>query len=279
MPMSDLEVPVSGVALDVDGVLKNGSTLLPGARDTLAWLRTRSMPFVLASNTTSVDQATLGTNLAAAGLPVEIGDVVRFPRITADYIRATAPKARCFVVAEGRPFSPDDGLRCADEGVTHVVVGGAGDSVDYDRLNRAYSHLLGGAELIAMHRNMCWRTGDGLALDAGAFVVGLEAAAGVKAKVLGKPSPDFFRLALAQKRIAPSEAIMIGDDVVNDVLAAQTIGMTGVLVRTGKFFEVALARARGRPDFVVGSIADLPDLVERLAIRKPPVAGAQGRFA
>jgi ribonucleotide monophosphatase NagD (HAD superfamily) len=54
---------------------------------------------------------------------------------------------------------------------------------------------------------------------------------------------------------------MVGDDVENDVLAAQALGITGVLVRTGKFREDQLARASGAPDHVAGSILDLPELL------------------
>jgi ribonucleotide monophosphatase NagD (HAD superfamily) len=54
---------------------------------------------------------------------------------------------------------------------------------------------------------------------------------------------------------------MVGDDVENDVLAAQAVGMTGILVRTGKFRDEALAGASGTPDHVIASIVDLPDLL------------------
>jgi len=54
---------------------------------------------------------------------------------------------------------------------------------------------------------------------------------------------------------------MVGDDVENDVLAAQALGVTGVLVRTGKFREDQLARASGTPDVVVDSICDVPALL------------------
>jgi phosphoglycolate phosphatase-like HAD superfamily hydrolase len=47
---------------------------------------------------------------------------------------------------------------------------------------------------------------------------------------------------------------------VNDVLGAQASGLTGVLVRTGKFMESDLSK--GRPDHVVGSFAELPSILE-----------------
>jgi ribonucleotide monophosphatase NagD (HAD superfamily) len=53
----------------------------------------------------------------------------------------------------------------------------------------------------------------------------------------------------------------VGDDIVGDVLAAQAAGITGVLVRTGKFRPETLERAPGTPDHVVGSICDVPELL------------------
>ena len=54
---------------------------------------------------------------------------------------------------------------------------------------------------------------------------------------------------------------MVGDDVESDVLAAQRAGMTGVLVRTGKYLPGTLREASGTPDHVVDSIADVPALL------------------
>jgi ribonucleotide monophosphatase NagD (HAD superfamily) len=56
---------------------------------------------------------------------------------------------------------------------------------------------------------------------------------------------------------------MVGDDIHADVLAAQSHGVTGVLVRTGKFRPETLGAAPGRPDHVIDSVADLPRLLGR----------------
>ena len=67
--------------------------------------------------------------------------------------------------------------------------------------------------------------------------------------------------------VDPEEMFMVGDDLNNDVLAAQVVGMTGVLVRTGKFRQERLDRhARDQyamqPAFVVDSVADLPAVLD-----------------
>jgi ribonucleotide monophosphatase NagD (HAD superfamily) len=124
--------------------------------------------------------------------------------------------------------------------------------------------LAGGASFVAMQRNLSWRTDEGLMLDAGAFVTGLEAATGVEAITIGKPNPAFFQAALATVGTSPAKALMVGDDLEADVLGAQDAGLVGALVRTGKFRPESLEGLERPPDHVIDSVADLPDLLERL---------------
>jgi ribonucleotide monophosphatase NagD (HAD superfamily) len=112
-----------------------------------------------------------------------------------------------------------------------------------------------------MHRNLYWRTAEGLRLDSGAFLAGLEQAARVEAEITGKPARAFFEAALARLGAGAGETVMVGDDVESDVLGAQRAGITGVLVRTGKFQPEVLQAADGTPDHVIDSFADLPALL------------------
>ena len=57
---------------------------------------------------------------------------------------------------------------------------------------------------------------------------------------------------------------MVGDDIENDVLGAQRQGLTGVLVKTGKYLPRTHLDASGTPDHVLDSFADLPALLARL---------------
>jgi HAD superfamily hydrolase (TIGR01458 family) len=145
-----------------------------------------------------------------------------------------------------------------------VLVGGAGPEFSYQALNQAFGHLRAGARLVAMYRGMYWRTRDGLQLDSGAFVAGLEQAAGVEAEVVGKPAAAFFASALAHLGAGAAGTLMVGDDIETDVLAAQRQGLTGVLVKTGKYMPSTHRDASGTPDHVLGSFADLPALLENL---------------
>jgi len=124
-------------------------------------------------------------------------------------------------------------------------------------LNDAFRVLVGGADLIAMHRGKYWQVADGLALDIGAFVAGLEYATGKTATLVGKPAPAMFRSALADMGLEPADVVMVGDDVYADVGGAQGAGIRGVLVETGKYREELVSRSGVTPDAVIASIAEL----------------------
>src|SRR5690606_12039180 len=127
---------------------------------------------------------------------------------------------------------------------------------DYATLNRALACLLAGADLIAMHRNLLWRTAEGLQLDTGAFLIGLERAADAEATIVGKPAAAMFEAGLGELGVTAEDAVMVGDDIETDVRAAMELGLTGVQVRTGKFRTEQLERGP-EPDVILDSIADL----------------------
>jgi len=259
---------IRAVLLDIDGVLTVSWRPVPGATEALARLRADGYAVALVTNTTSRDRAWMAATLAQAGFGVAPAEIFTAPAITAAYLAKNHPGARCALLSDGDVTSDLTGVRiiAADEPAPDVVIlGGAGPDFSYPALNRVFGYLLDGARLVAMGRNLYYLTESGLRLDTGAFLPGLEQAAGVRAEVTGKPAAAFFATALASLDADPSAAVMVGDDVDADVLGAQRHGLTGVLVRTGKYRPEALRDAPGAPDHVIDSVADLPGLLERLA--------------
>ena len=240
---------------------------LPGAAAAVGRLRDAGLRLALLTNTTSRPRAWIAATLAEAGFPVAAGDILTAPALARAYLAEHYPGARCLLLNSG-DIGPDlAGVTLVDDHPDVVLIGGAGPEFGYRALNEVFGHLHGGARLVALHRNRYWRTDAGLQLDTGAFLAGLELAAGVTAEVIGKPAAAFFQAALASLRADPAATVMVGDDVESDVLAAQRAGMTGVLVRTGKYLPGTLREASGTPDHVVDSIADVPALLLSQAMR------------
>jgi HAD superfamily hydrolase (TIGR01458 family) len=255
---------IRAVLLDIDGVLTVSWRPLPGAVEAVTRLRDAGFAVALVTNTTSRTRAWMASTLAAAGFPVGADDIFTAPAITAAYLARHLPGARCLLLNSGDIAEDLAGLTITDDpGADVVVLGGAGPEFSYAALNRVFGCLLGGARLVAMGRTLYWRTDAGLRLDTGAFLAGLEQAAGVEAVVTGKPAAAFFTTVLDALGAAATETVMVGDDIQTDVLAAQDQQITGVLVRTGKFLPETLRNAPGRPDHVIGSVAGLPELLGR----------------
>jgi HAD superfamily hydrolase (TIGR01458 family) len=254
---------IDGVLLDIDGVLAVSWEALPGAIETLDRLEATGMPFRLITNTTTHTRSHLARTLNDAGFDVGAEVIVTAVVATASYLREHHRGAGVFVLSDGDAGEDLEGVRRVErpEDADVVVLGGACDAFTYEVMNAIFRRLMDGAALVGMHRNLYWRTSAGWQLDGGAYVAGLEEATGRPAVICGKPSPAYFQQALRSLGVDASRAAMVGDDVVNDILGAQAVGITGVLVRTGKFRPEDLEAAEGRPDHVIDSIADLMGLL------------------
>lgn len=80
-----------------------------------------------------------------------------------------------------------------------------------------------------------------------------------------KPAAEPVLKVLTELNVTSSEAVLIGDGVM-DVMAAKAAGIRSVAVATGPFKSDLLLKAE--PDYILGSINDLPTLIELLNTAK-----------
>jgi HAD superfamily hydrolase (TIGR01458 family) len=246
----------------MDGVLTVSWQPIGGAVQAFELLRAHGVPMRVVTNTTSRSRAAIASELRRTGFDISDGEVLTAALAAASYLRANHDGARVFVLGDAQREDLEGvHLVGIDERPHVVLISGADSSFAFDNLNRVYRLLLQGAAFVAMHRTLSWMTHEGECLDAGAYLLGLERASGRPAVITGKPGREFFVAALDSLGLPADRVAMVGDDVENDVLAAQAVGIKGVLVRTGKFRPESLERASAAPDHVVDSIAGVPALL------------------
>jgi HAD superfamily hydrolase (TIGR01458 family) len=255
--------PLSGIRallVDLEGTVYQSQRLIPGAAEALREAEARGIPHRFVTNTTSRPRSVVARELAAMGLPVEPERIFTAPRAAHARLLRLGIERCDFLVA---PALLEDfpGIRDDGDAPQAVVLGDLGDGLSYDRLNRAFRHLLGGVEFLTLARNRYWRGTEGWMLDVGAVAAALEYAAGRPATLVGKPAPEFFAEALASLGVVAAEAAVVGDDLESDVGGAQAAGLKGVLVRTGKFRADEAQRSTIRPDAVLDSLAVLSSLL------------------
>ena len=248
----------------MDGVLHVSGNPLPGAAGAVRRLRADGHRLRFVTNTTTRSRARLADELRRARIEVDDSEV----QTTADAAVTALRGKRVLALVMQALVGDLDGIELVGESADAVLVGGADETPEtnlvfsYMNLARAFAELELGAELYCLHRNRWWQTARGPLLDAGAFVAGLEYAAGVEATVIGKPSPSYFTAACEALDADPQLTWMVGDDLESDIAGAQAMNMRTVLVRTGKFRPDEVEASRIRPDAIVSSIGALPDWLE-----------------
>jgi HAD superfamily hydrolase (TIGR01458 family) len=251
---------MAAILLDVDGVFHVSGRPIDGVGDAAKRLREDGHRLRFVTNNTTRSRADLAEDLRALGVELDDEELETTPRAAARVLAGR--RVLALTMAAIRPEL--EGIALVGEESDAVLLGGADETEETNRvfsymnLARAFAELEAGAELFCLHKNRWWQTSRGPLLDSGAFVAGLEYAAGVEATVLGKPSPAFFGAALEALDADPERTWMVGDDLDADIAGAQRCGLRTILVRTGKFREESLEKALVKPDAVLDSLGDLP---------------------
>jgi HAD superfamily hydrolase (TIGR01458 family) len=252
-----------GVVLDLDGVLLSAGAPVPGAATAVRELQRAGHPCAVLTNMTSVGPEVISARLADAGIELAAERIVTAAVATAQLVRAEHAGQRVMLVAEQGSERQFDGcLLVEGPPADLVVVGGPDESWTLGLLDLALRALQDGARLIAMQDNAWWLSAEGARLDSGAYVRALAHAAGVRPRVIGKPAAAIFRTACRALGLPPADCVMVGDDLRNDVLAAQRAGMRAVFVRTGKGASYAGDPRTERADAILESVAGFPAWLE-----------------
>ena len=124
--------------------------------------------------------------------------------------------------------------------------------------------VLQGSKIIALHKGRYYQTDTGLQIDSGAFIKGIEYAAGIQSHVIGKPQKDFFNLAINDLGIDNTKVAMVGDDIINDIKGSNDAGICSILVKTGKYRQEIFDKSTILPDYIINSIQNLPILYNKM---------------
>lgn len=251
---------IKGILFDLDGVLYVGSNAIQGAVDAVEKVRASGKLCRFVTNTSTLSLTSLQQKIIALGFSISANEIISAPQATLLYLKHQLDPVCRFILADNVK-NDFKNFRQSATTADYIVIGDIGDTWTYQLLNEVFNSLMQGAKLIAIHKNRFWQTEHGLQMDIGGFIDALEYASGVKAMIIGKPSPDFFQIALDDIGLNPAEVAIVGDDIDVDIGGGQQAGLKGILVRTGKYRQHYAEASAVKPDLIVDSIADLPRLL------------------
>ncbi|AKH68148.1 HAD-superfamily subfamily IIA hydrolase, TIGR01458 [Spongiibacter sp. IMCC21906] len=222
---------IKGLLLDIGGVLTEDGAALPDAVSALSQIRASGLPLRLLTNTSRRNASQVLNELRALKFDVADDELITAPIAVKHYLQRR--QLRPYIIAT--PALQQDFVDIDDTKPNAVVVFDAAEGFSYQTLDAAFQYLQDGAELVAVGDNKFYRSAGRLHLDAGPFIKALEYAAGTQAEVIGKPSNAFYQSVVNEMGLAPDQVMMVGDDVVSDVLGASAAGLQSCLCCTGKY--------------------------------------------
>merc|ERR1712029_407645 len=260
---------IKGVLLDITGVLvestTGGSKAIPGSIEAVKKLSAAGIPVRFVTNETQRTRASLVEMLYENGYSMPEADV--FPPALAMAAIIKEKSLRPFTLVHPN-LSTDLPVIVAKQAVAAgseyncVVIGDAVGEFSYKNLNEAFQIITNtGCPLYSLGKGKFYREDGKLMLDVGPFAALLEFATEKPAIIVGKPSQDFFLTALKDMNVEANSAVMIGDDIVSDCGGAQSCGLQGVLVRTGKFRQTDENHPKVKPDVIVDNLAMAVDMI------------------
>jgi NagD protein len=259
----------------MDGVIYRGGNLIPGADLFIANLRRANIPFCFLTNNSQRTRRDVATRLQRLGIDVTQEHVYTCAMTTARFLAQQKPHGTAYVIGEGGLLNAlhENGYAFVDKDPDYVVVG-EGRTLTFEMVEAALKMILGGAKLVATNLDPNCPTEYGLRPGCGATVAMLEAASGVKAFSVGKPSPVMLRGARQELGLTTDQTVVIGDTMETDILGGVQLGYKTILVLSGGTNAEDLPRYAYQPDRVVESIAELDHedllrefVVERISIR------------
>jgi HAD superfamily hydrolase (TIGR01458 family) len=246
--------------IDLDGVLKIGNSPAHNVKEFFDFINENKIPACILSNSTLRTDELVKEFFASHKIELSIPAITAF-NAALSFAKKNYKKVQVYC----RDYLIHHFKGMIDnENPEAIIVGDIEDRWNYQIVNDIFKKVLAGADLIAMHKNKYWNPHGELLIDAGAFITGIEFASGRNAILIGKPSPLYFRAALESINADIEEGFfMLGDDIENDIKAAQDIGGKGILIYTGKTKFPLKKSLNINPDFEARSLREVISILKR----------------
>ncbi len=249
--------------LDMDGVLWRGQKQIGDLRAIFSTLQRKGLGVVMATNNASrSSEQHLGVVQSFGVENVDPWQIVSSSDAAAGYLKAKYNQgARVYVVGEPplRSVLEKAGCEITDTNVD-AVVAGIDRTITYEKLSKATRLIRKGAEFIGTNPDKTFPMPDGLAPGAGSILAAIEAATDVPPKIVGKPSPVMYEIAMQRLRTQPEETLVVGDRLETDIVGAQALGCKTALVLSGVTTWAQASAWRPSPDWI---LPDLTTVIEQ----------------
>ncbi|MCK1241756.1 TIGR01457 family HAD-type hydrolase [Streptococcus uberis] len=245
-----------GYLIDLDGTIYKGRERIPAGERFIQRLQVQEIPYLLVTNNTTRTPQMVQDMLAQQfNIQTPLETIYTATMATVDYMKDMNRGQTAFVIGEtGLKSAISEAGYIEDKENPAYVVVGLDSQVTYDMLATATLAIAKGALFIGTNPDLNIPTERGLMPGAGSLVALLEAATRVKPVFIGKPNAIIMNKALDILQVKRSEAIMVGDNYLTDIMAGIQNDIASLLVTTGFTKAEEVPNLPIQPDYVVASL-------------------------
>lgn len=254
---------IEGVIVDLDGTVYRGGDLIPGVATAIRTLRDRGIALVFCSNNPTKTPVEYVDHLAGMGIDAAEAEILPASTILRDYLREHHADEATYLV--GAPslagYLETAGQSLVEDPETATVFVASWDlNFDYGTMQAALDCIGPETTFIGSDPDRTVPTADGFQPGSGAIINAVAGTVGRDPdRVLGKPSTVAAEAALERLGVPAGNCLVVGDRLDTDLAMGQAQGMSTALVTTGVSSRADLADSDVDPDYVLDSLADLPD--------------------
>lgn len=245
-----------GYLIDLDGTIYKGRERIPAGERFIQRLQEQEIPYLLVTNNTTRTPQMVQDMLAQQfNIQTPLETIYTATMATVDYMKDMDRGQTVYVIGEtGLKSAISEAGYIEDKENPAYVVVGLDSQVTYDMLATATLAIAKGALFIGTNPDLNIPTERGLMPGAGSLVALLEAATRVKPVFIGKPNAIIMNKALDILQVKRSEAIMVGDNYLTDIMAGIQNDIASLLVTTGFTKAEEVPNLPIQPDYVVASL-------------------------
>jgi 4-nitrophenyl phosphatase len=253
---------IKGLIIDMDGVLWHDSQPLGDLPAIFDQIHASGLKMILATNNATRTIEEYHQKLRGFGVELADWQVINSAQATGIFLQQKFPEgADVYVVGQPslKKTLADLGFRiiseCGDS--ADIVVASLDFDLTYEKLKQASLLIQHGSYFVGTNTDASLPTPDGFIPGAGTIIGALEIASGKKAKIIGKPEPDLYKIALKRLQLAPEETLAIGDRLETDIAGAQAAGIRTALVLSGASTYEQAQKYNPQPDIIAKDLMEL----------------------
>jgi len=253
---------IKGLIIDMDGVLWHDSEPVGDLPKIFLKIDLLGLKSILATNNASRTVEEYQQKLADFRVELEDWQIINSAQAVGIYLSEHYPTgSNVYVVGQPslKKTIESYGIKVVNENDEEVqaVVASMDFGLSYDKLKHAALLIRSGCDFIGTNPDATYPAPEGLLPGSGTVVGALEIASGKKARIIGKPQPLLYQMALNRLKLAPDETLAIGDRLETDVVGAQAAGIYTALVLSGVSTLEQAQQFTPPPDIIVQDLTAL----------------------